>query len=70
MYDVQMPSSRKRKDEISMNFNRVTLQSDSIPCPNKFQTSCLSDKRSFSLPEDEDVPGPSEYILLLDRLVI
>lgn len=35
MYDVQMPS-RKRKDEISMNLNRVILQSDSIPCPNKF----------------------------------
>lgn len=61
MYDLQMPS-RKRKDEISINLNRVILQSDSIPCPNKFQTSCLSDKRPCSVPEDEDVPGPSGYI--------
>lgn len=62
MYDVQMPS-RKRKVEISMNLNRVILQSYFIPCPNKFQTTCLSDKRSCSLPEDDqDVPGPSGYI--------
>lgn len=61
MFDVQMPS-RKRKDEINMNLNKVILQSDSIPCPNKFHTSCLSDKTPCSVPEDEDVPEPSGYI--------